>query len=1171
MEKEELLDIPEMPESFPDSVLTKEMIIFVGAGVSKLCEFPLWNDLANDLVEHFRKEKFFDYSLENAIRKGNYSPIQKITILSNKVGKNGNTDLVSEKICECLKYENCNDEKAKRIASLLFSFNSTIVTTNADQILERNDINNTYNTYNSVEELPSGDIPRQSIIHLHGSIAQKETLVFTERQYAIKYYPDKEIGKVLNKILKDNRTILFVGYSLSEFELLKYLIDPDKEKKNKRLFKLEAYYKNEKDTRLKLDEAYYDELGIKLLPYFIDKKGYEALFDVLEDWVNRINDQISPAGLLHLDIAAAISKKPSVSSKIIVISKIDGANPIFIQETIIKSKYYKGWIKVLWNATPFFNPEPYFVASPSTDDTTRTFWSGLLILRDYVEKGSNDKIIEQKLLHLMRRTGHLIRKNKPARETHKNIDSISILLFDLVLSRPEFINDSKIFNPIAELYISENQYGAYTLTGEIFNKKDYLIKNVSSKRLFDIVCFVASSKKNEKEHYEALNSGKIKDFIMMNPELYYKEALTRLKKTDWLFANIGSFLHFPAENNNFMYEQRMYGAWLLIAAPYIDLNLLKKDIEILLKTKNEILNKIGLCLIGLRFEDFKDLFLEKIDTFFNRYQYAADLIQLLINNSETIREDKDIGRIIKDNLDKAGFGCKNDAYKEIIKKATSNALSSIIPGFLKYDLSETEKEIIFHLDSSASFFSIDTNKEVKTIYEKLKDKDIEEVILYIKELKNGKSYFFDTSVRKAIDMYLEKKDYSSYKDRIKDIGESYLLSYLSNTDFVSIDNEGIQKFLYLYPQLKDENKKESMTMLLFTCQKMIVSEEIDKNYKEQLIKTIDYKLIEIRKIEEQEIKIGTVINTSLHLYWSVLYDLKKFDEKLAVDTLLGSVHYYYGLYKDEPLFKAVMASWFAFIYYYEDETTRENYFEYAFNEEDCNTSFRIFSYLNGTNWYLKKLCDLESFNSFVSNRDDDSQERVTLASRVVLLYLFNNELETTYRKIMSGYDIEVIERSFYPIVKNSDDFIKGQIKTRFNGFLDACIANFKTIDKRTFSINQVLKFLVDMMIKEKEGDLTKIWDFLVLLPKGLSYYHDDSILKLIDTFTETNNQNCKRFLNALFESYDSFFISDTYLIELFNRLKIISSFRKDLKRWLTLIGNKNPALYATLSKIVIDN
>lgn len=797
MEKEELLNIPEMPESFPDCVMTKEMIIFVGAGVSKLCRFPLWNDLANNLVEHFRKEGFFDFATENAIIKGNYSPVQKITILSNKVDKDNKTNLVSEKICECLEYEKCDHDKAKRIANFLFSFNSTIVTTNADQILEKNDANNTYKTYNSVEELPSGDIPRQSIIHLHGSITQKESLVFTERQYAIKYYPDKEIGKVLNKILKNSRTILFVGYSLSEFELLKYLIDPDKEKKNKRLFKLEAYYRNEKDTRLKLDEAYYDELGIKLLPYFIDGKGYETLFDVLEDWISKINDQISPTGLLHLDIATAVSKKPSPSSKQLVIKSFASVDPFFIQEKVVKSKYYKEWIKTLWNATPLFNPEPYFVTSPSVESITRTFWSGLLILRSYIGKGSIDKTIEKKLIQMMKRVGCLIRRSESLKETHKNIDSISISLFDIALSRVDFINNSKVFDPIAELYISENQYGAYTLTEDIFDKKDDLVKFIPSERLFDIACLIASSEKKDKEHYEVLNSEKIRDFILTNPKLYYKEALARLNKSDWLFSNIGSFLHFPAEKNNFMYEQRMYGAWLLISAPYINNDLIKKDIERLLKSKKDAMNKIGLCLIGLRFKDCKELFLDKIGIFFNKYQYAADLIQLLKNNFEVIREDEIIKQAIKENLDKATFGCKHDAYREIIKKAVSNILSSVITGFLQYDLSETEKEIIFHLDSSASFYSVDANKEVKTIYEKLKDKDIEEMIRYVKELKNGQSYFFDTSVRKAINMYLEKNDYSSYKDRIKDISESYLINYLCDTNFIPIDNEGIQKFIYI--------------------------------------------------------------------------------------------------------------------------------------------------------------------------------------------------------------------------------------------------------------------------------------------------------------------------------------------------------------------------------------
>lgn len=1172
MEKKVYSDIPNMPDSLIDRIISKKVIIFVGAGISALCKYPLWGQLADSLIEDFRKQGLIDYQFEHSIKNGNYLPIQKITILSECL-ENGH-ELVNQKICDYLAYDknHCDLKMAAKIAEYLFAFKSSIVTTNADLVFDNNDLNNEYEKYSSVKCVSEDKgLNRMSILHLHGSINDKDNLIFTERQYAENYLPNEKLGKVLTKLIKSDNTIVFIGYSMSEFELLKYFINPKDDTLKYRLCKLDAYFHSEEETRLKLDEAYFKALGVTLLPYFIDKNGYDALLDVLENWIKRINSQISPAGLLHLDLENAILNKPSTTSKHLVIKNFANVDPAFIQEIITKSKYYREWIKILWNATPLFNPEPYFVVLPSTDKTTRTFWSGLLIIRNYISKKQIDEKIDEKLNRMMKMVGCLIRKSNLSNEEQQNIDSISILLFEIAISKTTFIGDRKVFDPITKLYISKNHYGAYTAVGDIFDKKDDLIRCVSSTRLFEIVCLIASSEKNDKEHYEALNSNKIIDFILTNPELYYKKSIAFLRKTDWLFSNIGSFLHFPLEKDNFMYEQRMYANWLLISSPYLDVEIIKRDVQALLRSKKRIMNKIGLCLIGLRFSDLKQVFLDKIGDFFNRYYYTADLIQLLNSNSKLISQDDDAERAIKDAFEKANFGCQEDMpYKEIIKKAVSNALSDDVVGFQKYNLLEAEKEFIFHLDSSASFYSVDTNKEVKTIYDEIKDKDVDEAIRYVNSMFDGESYYFDTSVRRALDLYFEKKEYSSYKDKLKETGGLYLLRYICNTAFVPINNEGIQKFLYLYRQLTEDNKKESMQTILFTCQKMVEDEKINSQHKEQLIKAIDYKLFTIDQPEDKEIKIGTVINTSLHLYWSILRRLVDFNEKLAVDVLLNSVHYFYGIYKSNQLFKAIMASWFGFIYYYEEAVKKEEYFEYVFNKGDCSTSFKIFSYSGGTNWYLNKLCNLESFNNYISNRNDNSQERVALASRVVLAYLFNNVLEKSFKRIMHNRDLEVIERCFYTIEKNSHDLINNKYKDRFNNFLDGCIESFEIIDKRKFSVNQIFRFLIDIMVKEKESDLTKMWNFLVLLPKGLSYYHDDSIDRLLDTFVKTDSLNCKRLLNALFESYDYLFLTDTYIITLFNRLKLISDFKKELKRWIALIGNKNPALYATLSKNLID-
>ena len=1166
MKEEKFLDIPKMPEPFVDWIISKKLVLFVGAGISKLCGYPLWNDLADKLIDYFRDKKCYDYQYVDAIKNGNYSPIQKITIIAEQAG----TDLVVDKICEYLEYNkrNCNMKKAATIANLLFAFNSSIITTNADLVLDKNDSHDSFKKYSSTEDVPLKGIGRKTILHLHGCITDKRNLIFTEKQYAKNYLQAAKLGKTLTQIIKSDNTVLFIGYSLSEFELLKYFIDPKDVGEKTRLYKLDGYYRSQEQTKLVLDKAYYKALGIELLPYFMDKKGYDALLDVLNSWISQIESQTSPSGILYLDIAKAISKKPTKTNKELVIKHLNGKeiDPAFIRDKLIESKYCCDWIKALWKDTLLFNPTPYFTQKESDEYLTRSFWGGLLILRDYVEKKLEDPLIELKMMKLIKKSSLLLKTTKLT-EAHNNRGAISILLSEIAMKRAKIIEDISIFEPIAKFYISENQYGAYMLAESLIDNQDTFIGKTPSKTLFSIIQLIVKSEKKDKEHLEIFKSSKMLAFILTNPQLYYEESLKQLKKTEWGFITMGSFSNFPAEKNTFYYKEQMYGAWLLMSINYMPNNPIKDDIASLLKSKKDKLNKIGLCLLGERLSENVDIFVHNISKFFNQYQYVADLIQLLKKNMDYIRneDDKIIVNAIKKAYNTATFGCKDGDYKKAIQKAVSNILSEIDHDFEKTALTDIEIEMINNLDSSASFYSVDTKKEVNSVFDKIKDLKIDEMISYVNGLTKGRSFYFDNSIRKAVDNYFDSKDYSDYKDKIRNIGFNYLLGYVCDRHFVPATNEGANKFLYLYKQFTEEEKKESMSSILFACTKIVESEDVDISNKESLIKEIDYTLIGLEQSEEKELKIGTIINTKLHLYWSILYEMHKQSETFVSNLLLESVHYFYDNYKDSQLLRGIMASWSSFIYYYETSDKKEEMFEYIFNQDNSIACYKAFAYINGNNqFYLNKLCKLERFNDFILNIKDDSQERIALVSRIVLSYIFEGLFEDTYKKVIYSADIEMIEHVFIVANKNPKELIKGKYKDNFNNFLEGCIYSLKKQEKRKFSINQILRFLVDMMIREKDGNLKNMWKLIILTPKCLTYYHDSSIGELLTTFGDTNVKNCKAFLNAFFESYDPIYIIDTYIIELFELLKSNSNYTSEIDHWHSMIGKKNPALYAKL-------
>ena len=340
---------------------------------------------------------------------------------------------------------------------------------------------------------------------------------------------------------------------------------------------------------------------------------------------------------------------------------------------------------------------------------------------------------------------------------------------------------------------------------------------------------------------------------------------------------------------------------------------------------------------------------------------------------------------------------------------------------------------------------------------------------------------------------------------------------------------------------------------------------MDATNKELLVKTINYELIELGPKEEADLKIGTIINTSLHIYWSILYELSKHSEMVASNLLLESIQYFYANYKNSQLLRGIMASWSSFIYYYEPEDKRDEMFEYIFNQANSDVCYKAFAYISGNNqFFLNKLCGFGFFKDFILNTRNDCQERIALASRIVLSNIFDGLFEETYRKIIYNTDIEMIEHVLITADKHSKDLIKGKYKDRFNNFLDGCVNSLINLEKRKFSVNQILRYLVDIMVREKDGDLTKMWQLICLTPKGLSYYHDSSIGELLNTFGSTNIENCRVFLNSFFESYNPLYIIDTYIIELFEMLKSSSNYTNDIDHWATIVGNMNPSLYEKL-------
>ncbi len=152
-------------------------------------------------------------------------------------------------------------------------------------------VDNTYNNY----YLSRGDV-----VHIHGDICAEESddrIISSVRDYEELYYKNdnekvylegfERRANLICNFLKDyfkRYEILIVGYSLTESEILRFILS-SKSSKNDNITVLS--FKRESSDEMLLSKL-YEQLGINVLFLDLDERGYNELFGFLEELANEI-------------------------------------------------------------------------------------------------------------------------------------------------------------------------------------------------------------------------------------------------------------------------------------------------------------------------------------------------------------------------------------------------------------------------------------------------------------------------------------------------------------------------------------------------------------------------------------------------------------------------------------------------------------------------------------------------------------------------------------------------------------------------------------------------------------------------------------------------------------------------------------------------------------------
>lgn len=272
---------PHLPEEVKRAFNNKELVVFVGAGISRLEGCLGWDSLANNLIEEVCPP-----SQAHQIINSDLDSKAKITIAKGIAKDKGKLEKFWKTFEKAIEPQEQKKDGHIDIYHDIARFNSPFITTNCDGLLTK------YYEHNWTTkcEVPNfkPSIPYVYCIHGNygsGTEEEKDSLIFTTDSYLQSYSNNAELPKFLRHVMSSN-VVLFLGYGLREFEILSPAFDANSGMRPKHIL-IEGFYSFQQEYCNALIE-YFKTIGIKLIPFSKDKNGYKQERIIIEEWIKEL-------------------------------------------------------------------------------------------------------------------------------------------------------------------------------------------------------------------------------------------------------------------------------------------------------------------------------------------------------------------------------------------------------------------------------------------------------------------------------------------------------------------------------------------------------------------------------------------------------------------------------------------------------------------------------------------------------------------------------------------------------------------------------------------------------------------------------------------------------------------------------------------------------------------
>lgn len=283
--KSTLNPLPDLPAEIENAALSGELVVFVGAGISRLIKCPSWQDFANQVLEQLAPNGIDYYDLSQI---GSIADPKKRLSLALIVAEKKKLEIDYTAIFQVKPEKN-------NVYSYLNTFNSSFVTTNYEKYLcpesRKTDPEGNWRFYKR-EHLLGVNLDRNgNVVHLHGCIDDPKTMIITTKDY-LDHYLTTQVQDFLRSLF-ERKTVLFLGYGLEETEVLEYVLRrggaSGNERSRLRRFILQGFFQAEVGLCDLLSEYYRDSFSTDLIGFPKDYKSHGQQTEILAAWSRKLS------------------------------------------------------------------------------------------------------------------------------------------------------------------------------------------------------------------------------------------------------------------------------------------------------------------------------------------------------------------------------------------------------------------------------------------------------------------------------------------------------------------------------------------------------------------------------------------------------------------------------------------------------------------------------------------------------------------------------------------------------------------------------------------------------------------------------------------------------------------------------------------------------------------